>query len=215
MKKLILSVLLMALVKHSSGQALANLSAGAGISENIYLGLGPYTGFNLRAAYNLGDKGQAFLAFNYSFSRDFSYSADANALSSLTYPSYISVPYTDKIQLSELHLGYKILLGSENDDDFGFYLHAGLGIVFASVTTTISSYDHNLYNLSFVEGTVSEVGFVINAGFGLQYKVGPGYIFLDPRFSIPANRVNNSYVTNPIPISVGGILGYRIPFGSK
>lgn len=211
MKKLLLFFLL-SFVKLSNAQVPPNFSASLCFSENYYLGFGAYSGINARAAYTFNEKGQIFVGFNYSFARNFSYNTEVYANSILTSPNPIKVDFTNRIQLSEINFGYRLMFGYEEGDDFNFYLHVGGGIVFISETVKFADYNHTLYTPNFDEGKLHYLGVVINGGGGFQYKAWHGYAFIEPRISFPLTKVNSEYIQNPIPFSFGSIIGYRIIF---
>jgi hypothetical protein len=58
-------------------------------------------------------------------------------------------------------------------------------------------------------------GFTINLGVGAQYTVGMPVIFAEAGISLPANKVNNGYVENPIPMHFAFNVGVRVPFGAR
>jgi len=193
--------------------AASRLAVGAGATSNLYLGNGNFLGGTIRATFNVFDRGTAYVGFNRTVSKTFRHEAYGNAYSSATIPSNITVGYTDKIAMNEINAGFQLFVGKENRDPFGFYFHLGIGIVMAPVVTTVDPYDHN-YDLGDIQdGKITYSGFTLNGGIGLQFQIGPGHLFLEPRIALPANQVNGTYVYNPIPFSAGALLGYKVYFG--
>ncbi|MEO6721882.1 MAG: hypothetical protein ABIN67_16055 [Ferruginibacter sp.] len=60
-----------------------------------------------------------------------------------------------------------------------------------------------------------ETGFTINAGLGVQYRVGAVHVFGDAGLAFPANQANGQYITNNIPTHFVFNAGIRIPFGTS
>lgn len=189
------------------------ISGGAQLG---YLGLlgdyGSYSsaGLGIKGEFARDEKTVITGEFNYFFGSSDKFEATANALSSSTSPSSITVSQENKISFMHFCVGGKRYFAGDYEDDFGIYGILQVGLMFVPVSTTVADYDRNSY-----AGPESQsetlTNFTIGGGVGAEKKLSFGYIFADFKLNVPANNVNGQQVSISIPLSYTLNAGVRIP----
>lgn len=168
-------------------------------------------GAQIRVGYSASEKITTELAFTYGFP--------------INYPSSVTIADNSSNTInvdSEIRYKFKTisLLGSyrfigDEESTGSLYGQFGAGLVLVNYDEKITgSYDKNRYTnpLDLLEKS-NENGFTINLGLGGEYRLGVPVLFGEAGIALPANQVNNSFVTNAIPAHFTFNLGVRIPFG--
>ena len=149
----------------------------------------------------------------------------AIAYSSLTDPYSIDVATVYKIPSYRAEFGGRFyFVGSaHNYDGINVFGNGGAEVIFAPNKPKYESYDKDLYNLGYTEGSdVNEDGtekFALNLmlvfGAGIEKNIGPGNIFLHAAIALPVTTNGNSDISSriedftPLPLNIN--LGYKIP----
>ena len=213
MKKCFLLLFIFALAKTSFSQLDEGLSFGIAPTYNRILNT--YNndsygspGINLRVLGNLGSHHLLVGGFSYYLPTEATFTVSGYS-GHYASPTYTTINYTERSKTTEMFLQVFHFIGNENNDDFGFYFHTGLNISFykeeiIGIDTSIT-YDHGE-----LKPKSKRSALFLYAGCGTQYKVGPGYIFLEPKLGIPIPVGSDYRSRQRIPIGVS--LGYRFCF---
>lgn len=103
----------------------------------------------------------------------------------------------------------------DEGEGFNAYAIAGIGYVAVSIKKEIKESIPPGFSVYNSWDTESANGFTISGGIGASYSFGLPGVFAEARLSLPANKVNNNYVDNPIPMHIGFNVGLRLSFGDS
>lgn len=224
MKKHILKGLLVAGLFLSSAQInktyaqfdFENLSFGGNLGYTGWASLGSNLAFGVRGHYVSNEKLAVVVSYNTQIPvTSDTYDAYAQANSSLVTPSQVSVEVKDKVSFHQVAVEGNYYFVGDLEENFGLYGLAGVGLVFASVSSEVGDYDKSKYNLgSEYSETQAYTGLLMNGGIGANFMLSDQIsIFGEAKIGIPANRVNEQAVVNPIPFNYGFGVGVRFnPF---
>jgi hypothetical protein len=226
-KTLILFLVILCISKTSFAGLEPNITRGSsgllhkfgiapGIASNLYMASTPFVayGINLRLTFNATKRTMFGFGYIYSFPVSTFGTSTAYSTSSMN-SGFGSVPViaTSQINFNEVYVMGLFHFVGQNDTKFSFYGTVGASLVLAIETVTYGPVPtgYSLNRTSSDNGIYT--GATINGALGLQFKIGLGYLFAESRLAFPANKVNNTIIENPIPLSFGGLVGYKIPFG--
>jgi hypothetical protein len=209
MKKVILSFCGLASVFIASAQ----LSVGVNGNYTMYKGdfQRKTSGFGARISYDVQPKFTG--VFSYTHGMPIA-SASQVLLESNNGSSSKNVASEISTNFKTFNLfGQYAFVGGREESTGKLYGIVGAGFVLANYKEEIKeSYDQSAYTaMDQVEG--SESGFTLNFGLGGEYKIGTPRLFAEAGIALPANQVNNSYVTNVIPAHFAFNVGVKIPLG--
>jgi len=124
-----------------------------------------------------------------------------------------SVPSEIVYNFKTITLDVDYFFGGEKEEGFSFNANAGAGLVLVGykekLKGTAPSGEEPLNQVE----PGSENGFTINLGLGTQYAMGRMIPFVNAGVAIPANKVNEQYVVNVIPLHFMLNAGIRIALG--
>ncbi|MFM2358429.1 MAG: hypothetical protein RLY16_422 [Bacteroidota bacterium] len=111
-------------------------------------------------------------------------------------------------------LNCNYFFNEQEDEGLNAYLLGGASLVMVTgkenVLQPVPTGD-GISNLAVIE---SVNGFSIHGGIGAEYSFGIPKVFAEAEFALPANRVNNVEVSNPIPAHLMFNVGFRFGLGS-
>ncbi|HEX8545420.1 MAG TPA: outer membrane beta-barrel protein, partial [Cytophagaceae bacterium] len=197
----------------------SNAQFGIGLGYNYTKYLGDFgegnSGLNIRASYNLSEKGTINGGFVYGLPLKYNTTMTAYSSSSMTSPSYVEVEGEQQLSFKTFYLNYSRFFVKDNEEPFSVYGLVGAAVIVANFESKVKgSYDKTLYNLSGQGESESFTGFMIHAGIGAQFNFGPMSVFTEGILGIPANKVGNADVEITVPFNAGINLGTKYTFGS-
>jgi hypothetical protein len=209
MKKLILSFCGLASVCLASAQ----LSVGVNANYTMYKGdfQKKTPGFGARISYEVQPRVAAVLSYTHGMPIK---TESQVTMQSNNGSSSRSMNSQIKTNFKTFNLlGQYTFVGSDEESSGKLYGVFGAGFVLAKYNEAINeSYDKSVYTpMDQVEG--NEKGFTLNFGLGGEYQIGTPRLFAEAGLALPANQVNNSYVTNVIPAHFVINVGVKIPLG--
>lgn len=209
MKK-IYFVLLFACV---SASAFSQFSVGAATNYTAYKGNFQKStpGAHLRLGYEASEKISVNLGFTYGMPiKTASTVLIADDLGNTT---SVDSKINNKFKTISLLTNYRFI--GDDETTASFYGQFGAGLVLYNYKEDITgSYDKTRYKYPQDQfEKTNESGFTLNLGVGGEYRIGTPVIFAEGGIAIPANKVNNSYVENVIPLHFILNLGIKIPLG--
>lgn len=213
MKKAFLFVFLLAFVKPCSSQLDETLSAGVALTYNRILNVknnnaNPSPGINVRISGNLGKHHMLVAGYSYFLPTTVTYTAYSYPRN--YYATGNQFNYTEYSRSKELFLDVFHLIGNENTDKFAFYFHTGVNISFYQETIKYVNMDTVNSYTDVKESKTKRSALYVYVGCGLQYKIGPGYLFLEPKLQIPVPVGKDPRNRERIPVGIS--LGYRVCF---
>jgi hypothetical protein len=190
---------------------------GAQLFYNIYMGGSGLKMFGLGLVGEYGTENLAYRgAINYSFPKVEKFDVTANAYSSITVPSSITVTGKWKIGIISISADAKKIFGGNDYEDGGFYGALGAGLSIASIKTTLDSYDSANYDAYTTEGKETFSQLLIRGAIGYDARLDFGALYGEALLTLPANSYNSrdGYAGDvSIPGSIGIQAGIRIPLG--
>jgi hypothetical protein len=203
MKKVLFSTLALIVLTTVSQ---AQFSAGFGGNYAKYGGeVGKAApGIQIRGSYNFSEKKAVSLAATY-------------GLPVKNTDSYEGTSVEQKTQFITLSLSAVYHLIGGYEDSFSLYIPVGASYVLANTKLSGSAADPQ----SGVATSEKFSGPTLNAGVGMQFKIGAPFLFAEAGFAIPANTTTNSRgeavgtFENDIPSHSILTLGLKFPFGSS
>lgn len=163
-------------------------------------------GVKLRFSVPVTEKARVGLSYTHGFpikeASSVSLSPSGSAASEIVY------------NFKTITLDGQYMFGEEKFNGFSAYGTLGAGLVLVKYEEKLKS--------SLPAGTTaidqapkeSVNGFSLNFGLGAQYSFGKPKAFAEAVFALPANKVNEQYVTNPIPTHLIFNVGVRFALGS-
>ncbi len=173
-------------------------------------------GFGGKLEYGINEKTVPYLGVNYYLPYKYSGMVEGSAFSSATSPQHIEVEAEHSISFTQITLGAKRYLGGSTESTVGFYILAELGYLLAPYKVTIvDDYDENMYEVFSNTGKETLQNFIIDFGLGLDGNLSFGTIFIETKLCLPANKVNDQYVSIDIPASWCTNAGVRFTLGDS
>jgi hypothetical protein len=220
MKKitLLMSLLLTVGIFKSQAQQFdkENLSFGLGIGSYYYSSVSKPMNINIRGNYVLDENTAIVVGFNYHLPFEVKNENTANAFSSATNPSSISVTRTDKYTMFNISAAYYYTFVNENTDPFSLHAIVGAGLTSATVSGSYSQFDSDLYYVNNPKGASdkSVLGPIIDLGIGSNINFDKINVFIEAKLGIPAtstsaNNSSSSSFDNPIPFHASLNVGVR------
>ena len=179
--------------------ASANAQLAVGVNANYTMYRGDFQrstpGAQLRVSYDFDEKITGMFGFTYGLpikEASEGLVADQNGN---TQP--VATEFQTKFKTFHLLVHYTFVGDQESAGKF--YGIAGAGLVLAKIDESVTgSYDKSKYSPSDMYSDKAN-GMTLNFGLGGEYHLGGPSLFVEGGISIPANKVNDMYVTNPIP----------------
>jgi len=208
MKKMLLSLCGVVAIYAASAQ----ISVGANANYTMYKG-----DFQ-QSTPGIGVRGYYEDSYKLSFSLGFTYGMPIKTASSIM----VSNGTTAKNVATEMNYNFKAInvmcnytfVGSEESAG-KFYGSFGSWLVLVGMKEKAKeSYDAT-YTPTTPLYKENVNGFTVNLGLGGEYKIGTPSIFLETGIMLPANKVNDAYVENPIPAHFVINAGVKFPLGSR
>jgi opacity protein-like surface antigen len=103
--------------------------------------------------------------------------------------------------------------GGEKSEGFTAYGTGGASFILVSYKENITGTIPAGQEATDLLAKASLSGFGINLGLGAQYSLGKPKIFGEAGIALPANKVQNQYVSNPIPAHLTFNVGIRFALG--
>ena len=162
-------------------------------------------GAKLRVSVPYSNKAALGLAFTYGIPVKFP--------SSVAHTGGGSIPSEIVYNFKTITLDADYFFGGEKEEGFSFNANAGAGLVLVSykekLKGTIPSGEDAIDQLE----PGHQSGFTLNFGLGTQYAIGKIKPFANAGIALPANKVNDQYVVNVIPMHFTFNAGVRIALG--
>jgi hypothetical protein len=147
---------------------------------------------------------------NFRFGIGYNHAMKLKVPSSIEYYSGYSVGSELVYNFKTFSLDGNYFFSSQEDEGFNAYALAGIGLVLVSFQEQPkATLPVGLTPLTSLEKQ-SLNGFSIHGGIGAEYSFGLPKIFAEAEIAMPANRVNNTEVSNPIPAHFMFNIGFRI-----
>lgn len=166
-------------------------------------------GFKLEVGYRLKEK----LGFTLGFTKGL----PIKEASSIEYYDELGNTKTvaSSVQLNFSTISFSALYRFIGDEETAVNVYAPIGAsyVMANLKEKASEAPTSGYTAADQTEATKANGFTINLGLGIGYNIGLPQIFAEGGIALPANKVNNSYVSNPIPANFTINAGLRIPLG--
>ena len=177
--------------------AKAQLSVGVNANYTMYRGdfKRSTPGAQLRVSYDFDEKVTGMFGFTYGLP----IKEASTALVSDQYGNTQTVASEFQDKFKTFHLLVHYTFVGDQESAGKFYGIAGAGLVFAKIDENITgNYDKSKYQpMDMYSDKVN--GFTLNFGLGGEYHLGGPSLFFEGGISIPANKMNDMYITNPIP----------------
>jgi len=123
-----------------------------------------------------------------------------------------SLPAAYKTNFFSISFGGKRYFAGDAEDDFAFYMRAGLGLNYGSTKAEPESYDQNLFAVS--EESLEKIklsSMSINLGLGYEKEFDFGYVFAEGNLNLNATSVNDVEVAWSLPAAFIIQAGVRFP----
>lgn len=199
----------------SFGANLGYISYGSAIGSNL--------GITFKGNYNLDEKSSINLGYTFMLPAKTSIAATANASSSTTNPRSVQVNVDQSVGFHNLYIDLHRYFVGENEDDFGIYGLAGVGLTIANVSYVVGSYDKSLYSFGFSDSYTDKSynGLILNFGLGANYNISDQLaLTAEFKLGLPVTETNSgagttstTEIENPIPFNYQMGVGIRFsPF---
>ena len=193
MKQLCLSVFSLCLIFTTYAQ----LSVGVNANYTMYRGdfQRSTPGAQLRVSYDFDEKVTGMLGFTYGLAiKDPSTTSVRDQ-----YGNVQDVASEYQYKFKTFHLLAHYTFVGDQESAGKFYGIAGAGLVFVKIDESITgNYDKTKYTPTDMYSDKVN-GFTLNFGLGGEYHLGGPSVFFEGGISLPANKMNDMYITNPIP----------------
>jgi opacity protein-like surface antigen len=207
-----LFILVIAMITVSVAKAqfnFSNIRVDVGANYTMYKGdfQKKTPGAKLRASFLANQKFAVGLGFTYGF--------PIKIPSTITYSGGSSVPSEVVYNFKTISLDVNYYFGGEKEEGLSFYGGGGAALVLVSYKEKLKGTAPSGQNPADQLEPGNESGFTLNLCLGTQYALGRAKIFADAGIALPANQVNDQYVTNVIPAHFMFNLGVRFSLGSE
>lgn len=211
--KLKLTLALLALSTMGFSQvSLSDFTVGAAGNYTMYKGdfQKSVAGIKAEVGYGMLKK----VGFTLGFTKGFAIKSPSTISSSNGIDSKQTAS-TIKTSISTITLQTKYRFVGSDEGNFSIYLPVGASLVMANSKEEQTEAIPAGYTATDQMETTKQSGFTMNGGLGFMYKIGAPMVFGEVGVAIPANQVNNTYVTNVIPAHYIFNVGVRFSLGQS
>lgn len=210
MKKQLLSLAILALAINANAQ-IDFASTKLEVAGNYTKFGGDFgkstTGIKIGAAVPISEKQSAGLSFTLNF--------PINEASTVRLSGGGSLPSEIKYNFKTIGANLTRYFGEEKWEGFTPYGNVNVALVLVGYTESVRGTIPAGQTVTDLTPKGSLSGFTFGAGLGGQYSFGKPKVFLEANAAIPANKANNTYISNPIPFHYNVNIGFRFSLGES